>query len=86
MVTYKDRLDSEIDRVNPTRITVEEVRICEGLRVCSRHQRNAVCCFPRGQQGEDDNNEIIEPFRGNLRVKVIRYLCINNTWGRYRIC
>ena len=80
-VTYEDGLNNEIDRISAAHETVEEVRFYQGLCVCNRNKRNTVCCFPCGQQGEHDNNESIEPLRGDLGSKVIRYLSINDPWG-----
>jgi len=80
VITYKDKLNNKINRIRPAHVAGEELRIDYGLCVCNRHVRNAVCCFSCGQQGKDDNTRIIEPLRGNLCLKVIRYLSINNPW------
>lgn len=80
IVTYEDRLNNKIVRVSPAYVASEKLRTYQGLCACNQHMRNAVCCFPRGQQGKDDNGRIIEPPRSNLCLKVIRNLSINNPW------
>lgn len=76
LVTHEDGLNNAIERTNPAH---EKVRIHQSPCVCNRDERNSVCCFCCGQQGEDDNNEIIEPLCSNLCLKVIRYLSINSS-------